>query len=152
MTPVSVAPTAVLVVEDNPDDVFFIERAFAESGTAAAIKVVEDGEQAIAYLSGRGAFANREEFPIPSLVLLDLKLPRVPGLNVLSWVRKQPTLGRMLVVILTSSREAVDINRAYELGANSYLVKPVSSEDLAELIRSVGRYWLGLNEGPDVRP
>jgi len=143
-------PPAVLVVEDNPDDVFFIERAFAESGTAAAIKVVEDGEKAIAYLSGRGAFADREKYPVPTLVLLDLKLPRVPGLNVLSWVRKQPALERLLVVILTSSREAVDINRAYELGANSYLVKPVSSKELADLIKSVDRYWLGLNERPDV--
>jgi CheY-like chemotaxis protein len=148
----SLGPPAVLVVEDNPDDVFLIERAFAESGTAAAIKVVDDGEKAIAYLSGRGSFADREKFPVPSLVLLDLKLPRIPGLNVLSWLRKQPALGRMLVVILTSSRESIDINRAYELGANSYLVKPVSSEALAELIKSVDRYWLGLNEQPDVRP
>jgi CheY-like chemotaxis protein len=142
----------VLVVEDNPDDVFFIERAFAESGTAAALQVVEDGEKAIAYLSGRAPFADRGLYPLPSLILLDLKLPRVPGLNVLSWVRKQPALARMLVVILTSSREAVDINRAYELGANSYLVKPVSSADLADLIKSVDHYWLGLNEGPDVEP
>jgi len=149
---VSKNPPAVLVVEDNPDDVFFIERAFAESGTAAAIKVVDDGEKAIAYLSGRGSFADRQKYPVPTLVLLDLKLPRVPGLNVLSWVRKQPALVRLVVVILTSSREAVDINRAYELGANSYLVKPVSSQALAELIKSVDRYWLGLNERPDVDP
>src|SRR6476619_2979181 len=96
---------AILVVEDDPDDVFLIRRAFEKSGITNPIEVVEDGEQAIAYLSGRGEYADRAKHPIPALMLLDLKLPRIPGLSVLAWLRKQPALGRLSVVVLTASRE-----------------------------------------------
>ena len=147
----SVAP-AILVVEDDPDDVFLIRRAFEKSGINNPIEVVEDGEQAIAYLSGRGEYADRAKHPIPALVLLDLKLPRIPGLSVLAWLRKQPALGRLSVVVLTASREAIDINRAYDLGANSYLVKPVSFDELTEVLKSVEHYWLSLNTKPQVDP
>jgi CheY-like chemotaxis protein len=146
----SVSASPILLVEDNPDDVLLIQSAFEKVKASTPMQVVNDGEKAIAYLSGKGEFADRAKHPMPALVLLDLKLPRVPGLNVLSWLRKQPELARMLVVVLTSSRESADINRAYDLGANSYLVKPVSHEDLVELIGALETYWVTLNEWPDI--
>ena len=146
----SLTASPILLVEDNVDDVLLIKRAFEQARIEIPVFVVADGEEAIAYLSGRGKFADREKHPVPGLVLLDLKLPQIPGLQVLAWLRKQPALGRMLVIVLTSSQESIDINRAYDLGANSYLVKPVSFQALTDLIKSVDRYWMGLNKGPDL--
>ena len=141
----SLTASPILLVEDNVDDVLLIKRAFEQARIEIPVFVVADGEEAIAYLSGRGKFADREKHPVPGLVLLDLKLPQIPGLQVLAWLRKQPALGRMLVIVLTSSQESIDINRAYDLGANSYLVKPVSFQALTDLIKSVDRYWMYLD-------
>lgn len=143
---------SVLLVEDDPDDVLLTQRAFRKLGVPTSMQVVGDGEQALAYLVGRGDYADRERFPLPDLMLLDLKLPRRSGFEVLEWLRAQPGLRRLPVVVLTGSRESVDVNRALDLGANSYLVKPVGFDDLLEVVRTLRLYWLVLNERPTVEP
>jgi CheY-like chemotaxis protein len=141
---------AVLLVEDDPDDVTLTQRAFEEAGFVNPLHVVSDGEQAIAYLGGDGAYADRRRHPFPILVLLDLKLRRVSGFEVLAWLRAAPGLRRVPVVVLTSSRQSPDIDRAYDEGANSYLVKPVGFERLLGLVQTLGLYWIMTNQGPAV--
>jgi CheY-like chemotaxis protein len=141
----------ILLVEDDPNDVKLIQRAFRKAGLANPVMVVKDGEEAVAYLSGTELYADREHYPLPTLVLLDLKLPRKNGLEVLAWLREQPGLRRLPVVVLTASRENADINRAYDLCANSYLVKPVTLDTLMEIVKSLRLYWLILNEKPEIR-
>jgi CheY-like chemotaxis protein len=138
----------ILHVEDDPNDVLLIARAFRKAGLSAPIQVVNDGEQALHYLSGSNSFAERERFPLPSLVLLDLKLPRKSGIEVLEWIRSRPGVKRIPVVMLTSSKQLVDINRAYELGVNAYLVKPVNFDGLVEMVKTLDSFWLRLNERP----
>ena len=140
----------ILVVEDDPNDILLIQRAFAKARILNPLRTVSNGDEAVAYLAGEGIHADRENFPVPVLVLLDLKLPRRSGLEVLAWIRGQPGLKRLPVVVLTSSKESVDINRAYDLGANSYLVKPVGFDSLLELVKSLEVYWMMLNQNPDV--
>ena len=140
----------ILLVEDDSNDVLLIQRAFRKSDVANPIQVVGDGEEAIAYLSGRGPYADRERYPLPVLLLLDLKLPRKSGFEVLEWLRQQPGLKRLPVAVLTSSAETPDINRAYDLGANSYLVKPVRFEGLLRMVQTLNLYWLIINEKPDL--
>jgi len=141
----------ILLVEDDPNDIFLIQRAFRRINLANPIQVVQDGEAAVLYLSGQETYADRDRYPFPILVLLDLKLPRRSGLEVLEWLRQQPKLKRLPVVVLTSSRENSDLNRAYDLGANSYLVKPVAFDGLLEMVRSLNQYWLILNEKPIIQ-
>jgi CheY-like chemotaxis protein len=140
----------VLLVEDDPDDVLLTELAFEETRFPSPLRVVRDGEEAVAYLGGTGGFADRARFPLPALVLLDLKLPRRSGFEVLAWIRAHPVLRRLPVVVLTSSRETSDVDRAYGLGASSYIVKPVAHEALLECARTLERYWFGLNERPSI--
>src|SRR5438067_621849 len=135
----------VLIAEDDPIDVFLLERAFATAAVPASLRFVRDGQEAIDYLEGKDRYADRQANPLPDLMLLDLKMPRLNGFDVLGWVRKQPGLKRLLVTILTSSDQSTDINRAYDLGANSYLLKPHRSDQLTELVQRVERYWLDLN-------
>lgn len=142
--------SVILLVEDSPDDATLIRRAFQKTNLMNPVQLVEDGEEAIAYLSGAGSFADRGRFPLPALVLLDIKLPRRSGLEVLEWVRGAPGLKRLPVVMLTSSREQIDVNRAYDLGVNSYLTKPVAFEALVEMVKRVNLYWVLLNEPPDI--
>jgi len=139
---------AILVVEDDANDVLLLTRAFRKAKVSTPFHVVADGEAAMAYLAGTAPFTNRQQHPLPDLILLDLKLPRVSGLEVLAWLRQEPELKRTPVVVLTSSRENKDINQAYELGANSYLVKPVAFDALLELVQHLNLYWLKLNQNP----
>jgi CheY-like chemotaxis protein len=138
----------ILHVEDDPNDVLLIGRALRKAEIPASVQVVNDGDQAVDYLSGNHAYAQREQFPLPALVLLDLKLPRKSGIEVLQWIRSKPGLRRIPVVMLTSSRQPVDINRAYDLGVNAYLVKPVSFDTLVEMLRTLDSFWLRVNEHP----
>ena len=140
----------VLLVEDDPNDVVLIQRAFRKANIVNPINIVGNGEDAIDYLAGKGKFKDRNKYPIPTLVLLDLKLPRKSGHEVLAWVRKQPKLKRLPIVVLTSSQQVWDKNKAYDLGTNSYLIKPVSFDSLIELIQSLNTYWLILNEKPEL--
>jgi CheY-like chemotaxis protein len=141
----------ILLVEDDPNDIILIKRAFTRAKIANPIQVVEDGEEAIAFLARKGLYRNREKYPLPILILLDLKLPRRSGHEVLEWLRSQPGLKRLTVVVLTSSQQISDINRAYDLGANSYLVKPVSFDGLLDMVKTLNLYWLILNEKPEVK-
>lgn len=140
----------ILVVEDDPNDVLLIQRAFKKANILAPLRTVSNGDEAVAYLGGEGKYADPEQAPSPELVLLDLKLPRRSGLEVLEWIRSQERLRRLPVVVLTSSRETSDINKAYDLGANSYLVKPVGFDSLLELVKSLQLYWLTLNQKPEI--
>lgn len=143
----------ILLVEDEPNDVFLIERAFRKCDFQHCLQSVYDGEQAVEYLGGVREFADRHKFPVPSLILLDLKLPRRSGLEVLAWLRsRHDSLKRLPVVVLTSSKQSSDVNRAYELGANSYLVKPVAFDGLLELVKALNGYWTRFNEKPDLQP
>lgn len=140
----------ILLAEDNEDHVLLIKRGFRYSGLVNPIHVVNDGEQAIAYLKGEGLYANRAEYPLPCLLLLDLKMPNKNGFEVLDWIRKQPALSALRVVVLTTSGEAKDINRAYQLGANSFLTKPVDFRDFVQLTAAIHGYWLWLSRSPEV--
>lgn len=138
----------ILLVEDNQTDVLLIRRAFDKAKLANPLQVVSDGDAAVEYLSGEGPYSDRSAFPLPILILLDLKLPRRSGLEVLQWLRAQETLKRMPVVILTSSQQDRDVNAAYDTGVNSYLVKPVDFEGLLKMLQTVNLYWLMLNQPP----
>jgi CheY-like chemotaxis protein len=140
----------ILLAEDDPNDVLLIRRAFQRTQVANPLQVVRDGEEAVGYLSGQGPFADRERHPLPVLMLMDLKMPRKSGLEVLEWVRQQPGLKRLPITVLTSSNQGPDVNRAYELGANSYLVKPAGFDSLLELVKNLDMYWLILNEKPEL--
>ena len=139
----------ILLVEDDENDLELFLRAYTKARIANPMQRAAHGDEAVAYLEGTGKFADRTAHPLPVLVLLDVKLPRRSGLEVLAWIREQSGLKRLPVVMLTSSRDSGDINRAYDLGANSYLVKPVAFESLLELVRSLNIYWLVLNQQPN---
>ncbi len=138
----------ILQVEDDPNDVFFFQRAMKKAGAANLIRVAEDGQQAIDYLQGAGKFADREQFPLPALVLLDLKLPYVMGLEVLRWIRQQPGTP-MVVVMLTASSEDADIAAAYRLGANGFLVKPSEAGKMEDMVKAIRDFWLTYNALPE---
>ena len=140
---------SILLVEDNEDDVFLMKRALKGARIANPLHHVEDGQQAVDYLSGNGPFADREKYPFPAVVFLDLKLPLKGGLEVLEWIRTQPHLENLVVLVLTSSNEPSDLKRAYGLGANSYLVKPPTAAQLLELAKAFKWYWLEFNRFED---
>jgi CheY-like chemotaxis protein len=140
----STAESPFLLVEDDANDVLLMRAAFDSLGVAAPMEVT-DGEQAHAYLAGRDAYADRLRYPLPSVVLLDLKLPRKSGFEVLEWRQQQPALQQIPFIILTASNEVSDIRRAYALGANSYLVKPTGYGRLVDMVRSILHYWGTLN-------
>lgn len=143
------ATTTVLLVEDDSADSQLIRRAFEKANFSSTLMRVKDGDEAVAYLDGTGAYDDRQKHPLPSLVLLDIKLPRRSGFEVLTWIRRDPRpLRRMPVVMLTSSQHSVDINRAYELGANAYTVKPETNAKLVELLASLRGFWIENNEFP----
>lgn len=147
-----VANSPVLLVEDDENDVLFVQRAFKQSGILNPLRVVRNGDDAVDYLGGTGAYTDRQAHPLPVFVLLDLKMPRRSGLEVLAWAKERTGLKRIPIVVLTSSKKDDDVNQAYELGANSYLVKPVSYEGLIELTKSLQLYWLVFNERPGIGP
>lgn len=138
----------ILLVEDNPDDQALTLRALSKNNIRNPVVVVEDGVEALDYLFATGSFADRDPSDPPMLVLLDLKLPKVDGLQVLSRVRADPRTELVPVVILTSSREERDLIAGYRSGANSYIQKPVDFDDFIEAVRQLGLYWLLLNQAP----
>lgn len=139
----------VLYVEDEPDDVFFLQRAFRAAGIEAPLQAVPDGETAMAYLSGSGEYANRDQHPLPRLLLLDVNLPHRSGFEVLSWVRSTPAVAMLPIVMLTSSSHGKDVHRASKLGANGYLQKPTDPSLLADVARAVKAYWLTFDQMVD---
>lgn len=139
-----------LLVEDDYNDILLIQRAFRQANIQLPLTIVSDGDEAISYLQRQGKYADSDRYPLPILILLDLKLPRRSGLEVLAWIGQQPSLRRLLVVVLTSSQENDDLDRAYDLGANSYLVKPIDFQDFVRLVELVDAYWLQLNQSPRI--
>ncbi|HUS36395.1 MAG TPA: response regulator [Verrucomicrobiae bacterium] len=138
----------LLHVEDDPNDVLLLQRAFRKANAPLTIHSVSDGDKAVAYLSGADEFADRDKYPLPNMVLLDLKMPRKSGLEVLAWIRAEQKLRRLVVIIFTSSKHDEDVNKAYDLGANSYLVKPVGFDMLVDLCKMLQQYWINTNERP----
>jgi CheY-like chemotaxis protein len=138
----------ILHVEDDPNDVLLVERAFKKWQSATVVRSVIDGDEAVAYLTGEESFTDRARNPFPDVVLLDLKMPRKSGLELLTWIRQQTQFKRLPVVVFTSSKHEQDINRAYDLGANSYLVKPVGFDALLETMKQLQCYWGTLNQAP----
>jgi two-component system response regulator len=141
----------ILLVEDNPDDEALTLRALKKNNIMNEVVVARDGAEALDYLFSRGAQANRNPQKQPAITLLDLKLPKVDGLEVLRQIRANPSTQLLPVVILTSSREEQDLINGYRLGANSYIRKPVDFSQFMEAVRSLGLYWLVLNETPPDR-
>jgi two-component system response regulator len=137
----------ILLVEDDENDVFFFQRAASKAGIANPVQVARDGQEALDYLQGAGKFAERAKFPLPCLILLDLKLPFVMGLDVLKWIRQQPSLAP-IVLILSSSRVEADVATAYRLGAQGYLVKPAETGKLCETVKAINDFWLTQNTPP----
>ncbi|OKH36337.1 two-component system response regulator [Calothrix sp. HK-06] len=140
----------ILLVEDNPKDVLLIQRALRKAEIANPLQVVNDGDAAVLYLSGQAPYNDRNSYPLPVLILLDLKLPRRSGAEVLMWLRQQPGIKRLPVVVLTASQEYIDINNVYDLGVNAYIVKPVAFNDLVEIVKTLNLHWLIINEKPQI--
>lgn len=131
----------VLVAEDNPDDALLLRRAIDKAGIVARVKIVADGEELLLYLQGRGAYANREASPLPSLIILDLKMPRKTGLEVLQWISDNPQVAVVPTIVLSASNLENDVREAYNLGANTYFVKPTTFDELVETMRMLEKYW-----------
>ena len=143
----SASPT-ILLVEDNPDDVALTERAFQKSKVTAELVVVSDGEEALDYLFATGRHAARDCRLMPAVVLLDLKLPKLDGLQVLERIRGNELTRRLPVVVLTSSNEDSDVLGCYDRGCNSFVRKPVDFSEFIDAAKTLGIYWLALNENP----
>jgi len=141
--------SVILLVEDRADDVLLVLRAFQKAGLTNPVQVVRNGEEAIAYLSGEGKFKNRAEYPLPILVLLDLKLPGLDGFEVLTWVRQQEGIRGIPVVVLTSSNQLKDVNRAYSLGASSFFVKEIDFQGTVDFSKLLQEYWLKKARTPE---
>ena len=138
----------ILQIEDDANDVFLLQHAMTRAGVENPIQVATDGQQAIDYLNGTGKYADREQFPLPCLVLLDLKLPHVMGLEVLKWIREQPAAA-LVVIMLTASGEDVDVLTAYRLGANAFLTKPSEASKLVDMAKAIKDFWLTHNTLPE---
>jgi CheY-like chemotaxis protein len=134
-----------LLIEDDPDDAFLMVKAFDRAEVFSPLPILKNGEQAIAYLSGRCFYSDRSRYPLPSLVLLDIHLPRKSGFQILEWIRKRSGLKQMPVIMISGSADQASIDRAYHLGVNSYLVKPSSFGGLVELVQGLATYWSGFN-------
>ena len=138
----------VLYVEDNADDVQLLRHAFKRADILDPVQFAQDGQEAIDYLAGAEKFSDRQKYPMPRLVLLDLKLPRKTGIEVLQWIREQPALRKLPVIILSASAQKSDVGRCYELGANAFLVKPSSIDTLGDMCRAIQHFWLTYNVFP----
>ena len=147
MNAANMTATTILLVEDDENDVFFFQRALKKAGVTNPLQVARDGQEAIDYLRGSGKFADRARFPQPGLVLLDLKLPFVMGLEVLKWIRQRSDLSPV-VIILSSSQQDEDVAAAYRLGANAYLAKAADVSKLETMVRAINDFWLMQNTPP----
>ena len=145
-----VAKQSILVVDDDENDRFFIDLALQKTALPLLVKLTSDGAEAIAYLEGQGKFSDRNQFPLPSLIFVDLKMPRVTGFELLKWLKAQEVFRRIPAVVISSSGAQQDIDRAYDLGANVYLIKPVSPEQFRQLFNAAGEFFIQLAAKPSV--
>ena len=141
----------ILLAEDHEDDILLIRRALTRGKVLNPLHVVRNGEEALLYLQGHGKYANRVEYPLPDLMLLDLQMPLKNGFEVLQWVRRQPALAALRILVLTSSDSLRDVNLAYKLGANSFLVKPLEFENCVQLGKLIREYWLQMSKTPEIQ-
>jgi len=139
---------SILLAEDREDDIILVQRAFERTGIRNPLFVVRDGEEAINYLSGTFPFSDRGRFPVPALLLLDLKMPGADGFDVFRWLKTQPQLASLRVVVLTSSEEIRDVAKAYHLGATSFLVKPIDFHNTITMVETITDYWLRITAKP----
>jgi CheY-like chemotaxis protein len=137
----------ILLVDDSENDMLLLLRAFKKAGFECPLREVYNGEQAISYLAGEGIYNNRDDYPMPSIMLLDLNMPRKNGFDVLAWVRSQPIFNSLSVIILTASMRAEDVQRAFDLGANSFLLKPSNMNALTSMVQCL-RDWTRINHFP----
>jgi CheY-like chemotaxis protein len=137
---------SILQVEDDENDVFLLRHAFEHAGVTTPIHITRDGQEAIEYLSGEGKYADRKLFPVPSLIILDVKMPRRSGLEVLRWIRSHQLFSCIPVVMLSSSAQPRDIDQAYEAGANAFVVKPATNPARIRLASAIKLFWLEFNE------
>jgi CheY-like chemotaxis protein len=144
-------PKIILLIEDNPSDIALTQRALTKSRVANELVVAEDGQEALDYLFGEGIHASRDATQLPALALLDLKLPKIDGLEVLRRIRADERTRRLPVVVLTTSKEEQDVAASYDLGVNSYIRKPVDFTQFVQAVEQLGLYWLVLNEAPPKR-
>ena len=145
-------PPTLLVVEDNEDDIFFIERIFKQMGARCDLRFVRDGVEAVEYLSGKGQFEDRLKSPLPTIILMDLKMPRMNGFEVLEWMQKQPEIKLIPTIVVTSSTMQEDVTRAYRAGANAVMNKPVDKDSLLQMLKTFHLYWTDYVEMPEVKP
>jgi CheY-like chemotaxis protein len=143
---------SILLVEDDPNDVVLVRRAFQRTRSGTPLFVIPNGLEAVKYLSGESPYHDREVYPFPDIVLLDLAMPKMGGLEVLAWIRGQPQFRRLPVIVLTTSVHEEDAKKAYEAGANSFVVKPNDFNQLVEAIRSLGDFWLDGSLLPTIDP
>jgi CheY-like chemotaxis protein len=143
------AQALILLVDDSDNDIVLMRRAFIKARVLNPLLTIASGEEAVAYLTGTGRYANRAEYPLPGLILLDIKMQGMDGFDVLRWIRSQPGLKSLRVVMLTSSNEMRDVNLAYQLGANSFLIKPVDFERFVEISQALSGYWLWMDKAPE---
>src|SRR5690242_12890045 len=141
----------ILLAEDLENDVLLVRRAFDNAGVKNPLFVVRDGEECLAYLGGTGKFADRDEYPLPDILLLDIKMPKVDGFEVLREIRKNKALAPLRIIMLTSSDQIFDVNKAYDLGANSFLVKPMEFENYLSMMRTLSSFWLDASRSPLVQ-
>jgi CheY-like chemotaxis protein len=142
----------ILLAEDNEGDIILFRRALKKAHITNPLEIVRDGDETVAYLKGEGRFADRTKYPLPALLLLDLKMPRRDGFQVLKWIRKRRELDALRVVVLTGSQDIYDRTRAYQLGANSFIVKTLDSQTFAQLVESIRGYWLTTDLTPQTTP
>jgi CheY-like chemotaxis protein len=135
----------ILLAEDREEDIIIIQKAFERGDIRNPLFVVRNGEEVIDYLAGIGRFSDRDRYPLPALLLLDLKMPRADGFDVLRWLETQPELALLRVVVLTSSEDIRDVSKAYQLGANSFLVKPLDFHNTVAMVETIRDYWLRIN-------
>lgn len=135
----------ILLIEDDPNDVVLVQRALRRGQIDIETRVASSVPQARDYLAGAGEYADREQHPLPLIMLLDLKMPGGNGVELLRWIRARPELRRIPVIVLSSSRESADVDDAYDAGCNSYLVKPVAFDALQTMLTTLGHYWLNFN-------
>ena len=138
----------ILLVEDDDDEIHLMKKALAKGGLGNPLQIINHGGDVIPYFEGKGEYGNREQYPLPGLMFLDLKLPGISGLYLLAWIKGNPEFRHIPVVVFTSSDDPEDLRRAYQFGANSYLIKPVAFEDFVDMIRVTGTYWITMNSTP----
>ena len=138
----------ILLVEDDADEIHLMRRALAKAGLNNPFQVISHGGDVIPYFEGKGTYADRSQYPLPGLVFLDLRLPGISGLYLLAWIKGNPDHRHIPVVLFTSSDDPEDLRRAYQFGANSYLIKPMAFDDFVEMIKVTGTYWINMNSTP----